>query len=421
MDFLRRAAARHGNYYDYSKFIYRGAREKGEIICPEHGSFWQSPNNHLRGTKCPACAKKLKHKGSFKSECEKHGVNYWSALKRRQSGMSYERVFSESPLRSERAINEITVYGISYPNVEAAVRAIDPPATSTTISRWLKSGISSDEAFAKIPNPGYANGIIYLAENKLNRKQYIGLSILTLEERWQRHCEQAARGIIKNSFSLHAAIRQYGPDQFHVKKIDSGTTKAGLEELERYWISKLNTLAPHGYNISAGGCSGGSCGMTTPIDGIIFPSKRSGAEYLVKTRVISLAAAKARIRTGRIDVKAPPKPGKGLCKTPAYKSWSRLVHGVLNPNSKIYIKDIHMHEPWWNFSNFLTDVGQPSQAGMALSRIDKTQGFFPDNLRWMTKSESSRRNAEQMKELGKLVGRRKFSLTVAAITKTGTA
>ncbi len=68
-----------------------------------------------------------------------------------------------------------------------------------------------------------------------------------------------------------------------------------------------------------------------------------------------------------------------------------------------------MHSPWWNFSNFLADIGQPSQAGIALSRVDKTQGFFPTNLRWMTKSESSRLNAEQMRALGKLVGRRKFS------------
>ncbi len=225
----------------------------------------------------------------------------------------------------------------------------------------------------------------------------------------QNHCEQGARGIIKNPLSLHAAIREYGPDQFHIQKIDNGTTKGGLEELERYWISKLNTLIPHGFNISAGGCSGGSIGSPTSIDGINFPSQRLGAEYLARTRGISIDAAKARIRTGRINVKPSPKPGKRLSKTPAYKSWSRLVHGLLNPNSKNYIEDLHMHKPWWSFSNFLADVGQPSQVGMALSRIDKTQGLFPNNLRWMTKSESSRLNAEQMKLSGKLTGRRRKS------------
>lgn len=71
MDFLRRAAARHGNYYDYSKFIYRGAREKGEIICPEHGGFWQAPNNHLRGTKCPICSRNTKYKNHLKPNAKR--------------------------------------------------------------------------------------------------------------------------------------------------------------------------------------------------------------------------------------------------------------------------------------------------------------------------------------------------------------
>lgn len=409
MDFLRRAAARHGNYYDYSKFIYRGAREKGEIICPEHESFWQAPNNHLRGTKCPICARKIKYKKSFKAECEEAGIDYWRALKRREAGMPYEQIFSESYLRSERSVNEMIVFGISYPNLEAAIRALKPLATSTTIARWLKSGMSPEEAFNRTPSPGYNNGTVYLIEHKPSGKQYVGITIVTLDERFQSHCEQAARGLIKNPHSLHAAIREYGPDQFHIIKIDNGTTKGGLEKLERHWISKLNTLHPHGFNISAGGGSGGTCGLPITIDGIKFPTRRLGAEYLARTRGISIDAAKARIRTGRIDVKAPPKPGEGLCKTPAYKAWSRLVHGLLNPNSKNYTKDTQMHDSWWSFSNFLTDLGQPSQPGMALSRIDKTQGFFPNNLRWMTKSDSSRLNAEQMRALGKLVGRRKLS------------
>ena len=26
------------------------------IVCSEHGDFWQMPNNHLHGAKCPQCA-----------------------------------------------------------------------------------------------------------------------------------------------------------------------------------------------------------------------------------------------------------------------------------------------------------------------------------------------------------------------------
>jgi Zn finger protein HypA/HybF involved in hydrogenase expression len=43
--------------YDYSKTHYTNNSTKVEIICPEHGSFWQLPTNHLNlGHGCPKCA-----------------------------------------------------------------------------------------------------------------------------------------------------------------------------------------------------------------------------------------------------------------------------------------------------------------------------------------------------------------------------
>jgi Zn finger protein HypA/HybF involved in hydrogenase expression len=48
----------HGKKYDYSKVKYNGNKVKVEIICPNHGSFFQTPNNHLKGQHCPNCIKK---------------------------------------------------------------------------------------------------------------------------------------------------------------------------------------------------------------------------------------------------------------------------------------------------------------------------------------------------------------------------
>ena len=45
----------HGNTYDYSKVVYSGAKQKVEIICREHGVFPQTPDSHLRGAGCPKC------------------------------------------------------------------------------------------------------------------------------------------------------------------------------------------------------------------------------------------------------------------------------------------------------------------------------------------------------------------------------
>ena len=54
-DFIKKAREIHGDWYDYSKVEYKGNKEKVCIICPEHGEFWMSPNNHLRGHRCPDC------------------------------------------------------------------------------------------------------------------------------------------------------------------------------------------------------------------------------------------------------------------------------------------------------------------------------------------------------------------------------
>ena len=54
-EFIRRAIDVHGNKYDYSLVNYIDSRTKVIIICPEHGEFYQKPNNHLNGRGCPKC------------------------------------------------------------------------------------------------------------------------------------------------------------------------------------------------------------------------------------------------------------------------------------------------------------------------------------------------------------------------------
>lgn len=56
-DFIDKAKQIHNNKYDYSKSIYNGIFKKICIVCPEHGEFWQTPKNHLKGSGCPKCAK----------------------------------------------------------------------------------------------------------------------------------------------------------------------------------------------------------------------------------------------------------------------------------------------------------------------------------------------------------------------------
>ena len=45
----------HNNKYDYSLSIYDGALRKIKIICPIHGKFEQTPDNHLHKKGCKKC------------------------------------------------------------------------------------------------------------------------------------------------------------------------------------------------------------------------------------------------------------------------------------------------------------------------------------------------------------------------------
>ena len=53
--FVNKSCKIHNNFYNYSKFVYLNSKIKGIIICPIHGEFLQSPNNHLRNHGCPYC------------------------------------------------------------------------------------------------------------------------------------------------------------------------------------------------------------------------------------------------------------------------------------------------------------------------------------------------------------------------------
>lgn len=54
-DFFRRCREIHHDKYDYSEAVYTGTRNKITIICPIHGRFEQTANEHVRGAGCPQC------------------------------------------------------------------------------------------------------------------------------------------------------------------------------------------------------------------------------------------------------------------------------------------------------------------------------------------------------------------------------
>jgi len=54
--FINKANETHGKFYDYSKVVYEKTNKKIIIICPNHGEFEQTPNDHISNKNgCPVC------------------------------------------------------------------------------------------------------------------------------------------------------------------------------------------------------------------------------------------------------------------------------------------------------------------------------------------------------------------------------
>lgn len=60
--FIEEAKNIHGDRYIYSNTVYKKMKTKVEIICKEHGSFWQTPEKHIiQKCGCPKCKVKNQH------------------------------------------------------------------------------------------------------------------------------------------------------------------------------------------------------------------------------------------------------------------------------------------------------------------------------------------------------------------------
>lgn len=88
-------------------------------------------------------------------------------------------------------------------------------------------------------------GYIYKTTNKLNGKIYVG-----------QHKGTFTLKYLGSGKLLKRAINKYGTKNFYVEFIDYCETFEEANNKEKYWINKLNSLFPNGYNIANGGWGG---------------------------------------------------------------------------------------------------------------------------------------------------------------------
>lgn len=94
-----------------------------------------------------------------------------------------------------------------------------------------------------------AYGYIYKIVNKINGNAYVGQTICDIKKRFREHKHAS----LTESTYLYNAMRKYGRDNFTIEQIDTANSIDELNNKEIYWIKKLNTKTPNGYNITDGG------------------------------------------------------------------------------------------------------------------------------------------------------------------------
>jgi len=119
-----------------------------------------------------------------------------------------------------------------------------------------------------------------MATNKITKKQYVGQTIFTLEQRKASHLSETSR--MADNMYFHNSIRKHGVDSFDWEILEDGLLDEELNEREIFYIKKYDTFN-NGYNLTLGG--EGCHGYKHPEEILIFLSERRiGSKASIETR-----------------------------------------------------------------------------------------------------------------------------------------
>lgn len=95
-------------------------------------------------------------------------------------------------------------------------------------------------------------GKIYKIVNDINDKVYVGQTIRTLAQRFQKHCSYSDD--VNHTMAIKKAIHKYGRDHFKIVLLEEieDCNQEALNEREIYWIAYYNAYT-NGYNLTKGG------------------------------------------------------------------------------------------------------------------------------------------------------------------------
>lgn len=251
-------------------------------------------------------AKKVVYKGvtypNLKHLAEAFGKNAEMLRRKLRDGQTVDQALSE---RVEQRISanakSIQFNGNSYPSIQSLVDKYQIKAS--VFNRRIKRGWTIEQALEIDDAPprfrnfeghardtkwknerSTATGVepvpdaegykLYLICNKKSSKQYVGITIGSLESRLKQHFSAARRG---RKGALQNAINFYGEENFTIELISNNARSFDeLQDLEINEIAKRDCIK-NGYNSAYGGSLGTSKQIS--VDGRTFPSFAQAAEH----------------------------------------------------------------------------------------------------------------------------------------------
>lgn len=139
---------------------------------------------------------------------------------------------------------------------------------------------------------------LYQITNTVNGKSYIGITKLSIIERWNTHISNSR----KPKYPLHHAIAKYGSISFTITLLEENKDRKVISSLEEPTIQRLRShITQHGYNVAKGGYSGdlGSDAQHKRIETIRNFSPERKAEHKERLHQRNLGKTKEN-DTGRL-------------------------------------------------------------------------------------------------------------------------
>jgi group I intron endonuclease len=345
--------------------------------------------------------------GEFFSEIPSPVVNYstfWQRVRR----LKRDELLDRSSLDQAAELNEaewISYFGggrrrgfryegVEFPNlhgqkfrsIASFLRLIARYDDKAIIWSRIKRGWEIDEALTEpVLSLDERPGTIYLISSDQCSEQYVGLTRTRIEQRWRTHLRAALE--IRIDTPLARAIRRIGPDNFTINTLEEDLEQTQLAERERYWIIRLNTRKPNGFNIKPGGEMGGGRGKEIEYEGESFPSIEVASEVLSHRTGIAKHVVHRRLSNGKpIPEQARQMSDHHEAGTNLWRRWKSLINGI-----KAARRSGEICARWSDYDNFSADVRDGYDPNLSLVRIDESKPWCGENVRWISKQEAIER------------------------------